>query len=751
MRIAFKHRFSSIALPLLIAAPLAPTFSGAAYAASPVAETRVAATVFSRVDELALGTKYVREGQVEKARALLHELARSSNAPARAQEWVDKWLAEETRRQEMTEAEYADYVGRAQKWMEKENYTRALKWTYFALLDVFEDKDEFRKLDWVLKLRGLALAEADKLLAEKNWRDAHALYYSLTLIFEDDKDIDRKRKDCLEHARLEEIYKKDREWQDDLEGIHERMVEEAFYRIDKKYVEEADFKKMTVAGYEELLLIAASPTLQEQIPGLSGDRGVEFSSRIQRKLEQVKSQNALTYREALQYFRRALEINSQTAQVPDALLVREYTNAALENLDEFTSVIWPQEYREFEKHTRGDFIGVGIQIRNKYNPEIKETEIVVVSPLEDTPAYRAGIQAEDIITHVNDESLVGVPVTKAVSKITGPLHTNVKLTIRRTGEDGADQSFDVNLRREKVLIQSVKSLTRKTDDEEHWNFIVDEDLGIGYVRVNSFQENTVTQLDEALREATKRGMRGLILDLRYNPGGLLKSAVEMAELFLPPRSRIVSTRGLRSTEWAVDSESDGPYADLPLIVLINEGSASASEIVSGAIQDHDRGLIIGDRSFGKFSVQNLIRLVHSEAHLKLTTARYYLPSGRSLHRDEDATEWGVTPDVVIPLAPKEENKIIFMRRDADVIGAVKTRSEKELDEPMQPIEPEEESDGNKADVEEEKEEPDPNNRPDRDPQLATALLVMRLHLLNEDPVRMATRVEPTTPAPITNE
>jgi carboxyl-terminal processing protease len=195
----------------------------------------------------------------------------------------------------------------------------------------------------------------------------------------------------------------------------------------------------------------------------------------------------------------------------------------------------------------------------------------------------------------------------------------------------------------------------------------------------------------------------------------------------------------------VDAEEASPFTELPLVVLINEGSASASEIVSGAIQDHHRGLIIGERSFGKFSVQNLIRLVHSEAHLKLTTARYYLPSGRSLHREEDAKEWGVAPDIEVSLVPKEQSKIIFMRRDADVIGAVKTNSEEELNEPVKP----DEDEADETDEDEEK--PDPNNRPKRDPQLETALLVMRMHLLDNQAIQMANRMETITPQEITNE
>lgn len=752
----FARIVLSCALAAVVAAPLALRAAEAPHDA------------ISYADTWAKGLDYVRHGEFDRAGSLLEDLAAKSGDPERAEKWVEDWLAQEKTRREMTEADYEDYVGRAKKWFDKENLDRALKWSYLAML-YSDDQDAFRQLAWVHQIKDAALAEASKRYAAHEWRDAHELYYALNLIFEHDKDIDKRRKDCLEHARLDEIYKSERDWQESLEGITPAMVEEALYRIDQKYVEEADFKKMTIAGFEELLLIAESPTLRELFDGLRNERGEEFVSRIESRLRNIKEQPLLTYREALHHFRRALKINNQTAQIPTELLAREYMNASLEELDEFSSMIWPYDFREFEKHTRGDFVGVGIQIRNKYNQELKDTEILVVSPLEDTPAYRAGIQADDVITKVNGKSLLGVGVTKAVGMITGPLDTTVTLTIRRESESGELVERDVPLKRAIIEIQSVKGFERRSDDEQRWDTIIDPELGIAYMRVLSFQDNTVAQLRAALEEARHQGMRGLILDLRYNPGGLLKSAVEMAELFLPRGERIVSTKGLRSREWYQDTDHDGEFEDLPLIVLVNESSASASEIVSGAIRDHKRGLVVGERTFGKFSVQNLIQLVHSEAHLKLTTARYYLPSGRSLHRDEDSTEWGVEPEVTVALVPKEQSKIIFMRRDADVIGAVKTNSEDELDEPFGPAESEtgastagdsqttaKESDDaaatvKKSDDAEEEEDPDPNNRPRRDPQLDTAVLVMRLHLLSEDAQRVANVAPVEHEEPITAE
>jgi carboxyl-terminal processing protease len=697
--------------------------------------------------------EHIRHGQYREAEDLLKRLANRSGMPEKANKWVADWIESEKSRQELTQQDYESYVKRATKEFAKpeaeRDYNEALKWTYWAMLNTL-DQNVFKNLNWVQDLKHAATQHAEKLSREHEWRDGHAVYYSLSIIFDNDDELEKGRRECLEHARLEEIYKEreDYDWKESLEGISKSTIEEALWRIDQKYVEEADFKGITAAGFEELLLLAESPTLRKQFEGLQDERGEDYVNRLSSRYEQIQKGDSLTYREALQHFRRALKINRQTVQLPEAMVIREYASAGLEKLDEFTSMIWPSDFREFEKHTRGDFVGVGIQIRNKYNPELKDNEILVVSPLDDAPAYRAGILAEDIITNVNGESLLGVPVTKAVSLITGPLGTEVTLTIRREDAESETKTFDVALKREIVKIQSVKSHNRSSENEQQWNYLLDSELGVGYVRVGAFQENTVEQLRLALSEATANGMKGLILDLRFNPGGLLKSAVEMSELFLDHGDRVVSTKGLRSPEWVVSADGKGEFKDLPLIVLINESSASASEIVSGAIRDHQRGLILGERSFGKFSVQNLIQLAHSEAHLKLTTARYYLPSGKSLHRQKGAETWGVEPDITVSLAPKEISKVLFMRRDADVLGSVKTSSEEEIKEQVKPRE-----DDNKDSADSEKDddsgkddddELDVNNRPRRDPQLDTALLVMRLHLLNNQMVQMADM----TPTPI---
>ena len=195
------------------------------------------------------GAEYIHEGQFDQAYALLLKIARKSIAPTKAEGWLDKWLEYEKDRQKLAHADYESYVQRAKKWFSKDDLDKALKWTYYAMLNTSDEK-AFRDQAWVRDIRDKSMVEAKGLLDEHKWRDAHAMYYSLSAIFEDDKKIDELRKQCLEHARLDEIYKSDHNWKESLEGIEPSMVEDALWRIDQKYVVEADFRQLTIAGFK---------------------------------------------------------------------------------------------------------------------------------------------------------------------------------------------------------------------------------------------------------------------------------------------------------------------------------------------------------------------------------------------------------------------------------------------------------------------------------------------------------------------
>ncbi|MFC2150191.1 S41 family peptidase [Calditrichota bacterium] len=290
----------------------------------------------------------------------------------------------------------------------------------------------------------------------------------------------------------------------------------------------------------------------------------------------------------------------------------------LETLDPYTVYFKPEKLDDLEMLTKGEYGGVGIEIGTRG----KQRELTVISPIEDTPAERKGIKSGDVIIAVEGESTDGWTTQDASEKIRGEPGTDVTLTIRRAG---FDKPLDYVLTRDAIRIHDVA-----------YSGIIDGD--IGYIKLVRFSGNAAEELIQALDEVLAEKPKGLILDLRSNPGGLLPSAVQISEQFLEPGDNIVSTRGrINSSHREFKAMSQPRVGDLPLVVLVNGGSASASEILAGAIQDHDRGVILGTQSFGKGLVQSVMNL-SSGAALKLTTARYYTPSGRLIQRDRDKEE-----------------------------------------------------------------------------------------------------------------
>ena len=289
-----------------------------------------------------------------------------------------------------------------------------------------------------------------------------------------------------------------------------------------------------------------------------------------------------------------------------------------------------------------------------------------------------------------------------------------------------DKPFDVPITRARITIQTVKGYSRVGAD---WDYFIDPDLRIAYVRLTSFMERTTQDLRQALDQMAVRDVRGLILDLRFNHGGLLRSAIEVSDMFLDGGQVIVSTEGRTSPQWSQKANLPEPYPDLPLIVLLNDSSASASEIVAGAIQDNHRGLVVGQRSYGKGSVQNLIPLGNGSAYLKLTTAFYYLPSGRCIDRQKNNQLWGVAPDIRISLIPEEVSKVWKLRSRSDVLQGKAAKARRPDSQPAERLEP------ILSPTSQPTEQPGSTSRPaievpDVDPQLEAALLVMRTKLIS---------------------
>jgi carboxyl-terminal processing protease len=302
-------------------------------------------------------------------------------------------------------------------------------------------------------------------------------------------------------------------------------------------------------------------------------------------------------------------------------------NGMTKSLDPFSSFFTPKQYESFRQETEGEFGGVGIEIG------MEKGRPVVISPIEGTPAFRAGIKPGDVILEINGEDTSNMSLMDVVQRIRGKVGTKVELTIYRKG---MEKPMKIELERALIKIERVR-----------WTTLGD----VGYIKLSQFNENVSVQVERALKELTSKRVKGIILDLRNDPGGLLSEAINVADLFLPEGKLVVYTRSRKGeTQKYFARRKPVVPNDLPVIVLINKGSASASEIVAGALQDYKRAIILGEKSFGKASVQNIIPLEDGSA-LKLTVAYYYTPLGRLIHNK------GIVPDVQVAMDEKQEEAL----------------------------------------------------------------------------------------------
>ncbi len=335
-------------------------------------------------------------------------------------------------------------------------------------------------------------------------------------------------------------------------------------------------------------------------------------------------------------------------------LMQGAINGMIKSLDPHSVFMTAEMFKDLEVETRGSFGGLGIEIT------ILKDVLTVVSPIEDTPAYNAGIKAGDQIIKIDDKPTADITITEAVKKLRGPRDTKVTITIMR---EGFTKPKDFVLTRSIIKIRAVKS---KIYDNQ-----------IGYIRIATFQERAAEDVKKALREIAAKAnpLAGLVIDLRNNPGGLLNQSVDVSDLFLKS-GIIVSTRGRTpATESKSVAKNDGDEPTCPIVVLVNEGTASAAEIVSGALQDNGRAVILGAQTFGKGSVQTVIPM-EGGAALKLTTSRYYTPKGRSIQAE------GITPDILVKLIRPAEEKNgteeqLMRLRERDLQGHIKSLKERE--------------------------------------------------------------------------
>ena len=690
----------------------------------------------------------LKKGEFDRTDECLSKAADLTGDPdvQRMAAWTRQFTQQRQQFAAQRRTEYDKAVGDVKKLLDagKDSYALAASARAYLLA---EDKQTFHNEPWAKSLLAWATEQVRKFDESEDWVKALRLYSSLTTIEPTNPVWKDRLKLVTRRIRLLALYAPDQikllreaesregeevdrllkgpttrpatrstdedeaaeaanrvDWRENLRGVNMDMLWDALVDARTNYYRETSFKQLCQGGLSGVRAVVTTRGLDKSFAKLGDDelraKFLKIIDQSAARLVDVQPQDEQTLvRGILATLRSA---NRQTVQLPDEVLVSEFADGAFAELDPFTSVIWPYDLEEFQKTTQGEFSGVGIQIQSDEDGSLK-----VVSPLEDSPAYRAGVQAGDVITHINGNSAKGITLNQAVKKITGPRGTPVELTIRRPDLT----SRTITLKRDTIKVASVKGWIHRPGGG--WDYLIDPQQKIGYLRVTNFTKTTAADLRKAVEEMKRGGAQGLILDLRYNPGGLLNAATEVVDSFLT-EGTIVSTRADRRTPnqaTVARAEKDDDEIELPVVILINQYSASASEIVSGALKDHKRAIVVGDRTFGKGSVQMLFRLDDGKAYLKLTTSHYYLPNGKCIHREENSQEWGVDPDVKVEMTPEQMRAAIDARQEFDVL---RYDGETAVDATTRPADPATQA-----------AKKDPLSS---DAQLSAALLIMRLTL-----------------------
>jgi carboxyl-terminal processing protease len=690
-----------------------------------------AAPIWAAAADDTLGGAYaaVLRGDYEGGRAAVARiLSQGETADAkRAAGWLESYHQIVASRDELKARTFEWNVAQGHK---AEKPFVALTFAVQAALYA-PDPAQFASDPWVAELtarcRGLAAALEEK----DRWSDALNYYVLLERLHKDDEEVRNLKERATRHARIEVAYKNEKALQERLRGVDADLLRKAVRVIDEMYYKEPDYNKLAAGALDNLLTLCGTKKLYPFLDGLGNPA---LREHFERKLTELRSDaqhgKRYTYKDLRAVYDSVANADKISVELPEGLLVAEFIEGMVGELDEYTGVIWPADAADFDKMMMGGFEGVGIQL----SVDERYRRLKVVTPLENSPALEAGIQPDDLIVEVNGVDTKDWTTDDAVQKIMGKAGSEVVLTILRprTGE-----RLPFKLVRRRITLTTVRGVQRIQGDTGAWSFMLDKDAGVAYVRLTGFHPDSRKELVQALEQARDQGMKGLVLDIRHNPGGLLDVAINVVSTFLE-QGEVVSTRGRQMQAESQDVTGKAAFKDVPLVVLVNEGSASASEILAGALQDHNRAIVLGERTFGKGSVQHVRPLSNSgEARIKLTTALYYLPSGRSPHKAPHAEKWGVDPDWQLKLTPKEFRRVLERERDSYVIhneaagSSSQPASEEERAKALEGLKPEGAADADQTLLSEEDIkllESDPVKAPDTDPQLETALLLVRVKL-----------------------
>ncbi len=653
---------------------------------------------------------YAQLGAFDRVLAELEKTKDTSGQESHLVADIQRFRGQQVEYTKARQESYNKAIERLKKMDEAKRYDDALVAAIEAHTIADDPNELFKNEDVAKAVKGAKDAATASATAGK-WLDALNFYRLLDALFDDHASFREPLADASQHARILRLYAPDeyekqlRErvawmkekrkqdaaaiaandptkaattkpandddldsirlekepWQKSLDGVEPAMVRQVFVAAARSHIENKRYFPLVAGAVKSLTTLVKEPAMKDAFPGLAEPEKVaEFLKAV----DQVSTRLAaagpdVTTSQAYSMVEDLLKANRNTVSLPEQVMVYEMTEGGLQNLDEFSSVIWPREKDMFDRTLKGKFYGVGILIAKK------DDRVLVVTPLEDSPALKAGIKAGDIIAKVDGQDTLGWSLDEVVRRITGKKGTEVLLTIERKA---VTDPLVFKLTRDEIPIESIRGWERRP--KGGWSYWIDPEDRIAYVRLSQFIRSSAKDLDLAVEAMQAKGpINGLILDLRGNPGGLLEAAVEVANRFIPagPIVSTVGNDGVTTQEFKAQAQKTYPY--FPVVLLVNEGSASASEIVSGALQDYKRALIVGSRSYGKGSVQDVMPFDGEKWMLKLTTQYYMLPKGRIIHRKPESRTWGVDPDLKVPVTPDQAIKAFEVRQDADIVDA----------------------------------------------------------------------------------
>ena len=671
--------------------------------------SRAAQSVSVESSVIGQACKLIYEGQFDAADKLIKQSsndnpAQLGKAVPRLSQLVDQYKSISQERQLAREAAYAEVLTELEKFQApaEANDVNDVNATdkntsilsVIARTSEFADETQKKQLlsdPFVKEAMQKAIDKAAEYEVEGKWLEAYTNCYGwLVAIDPNNEGYSDYAQKLLDKATIAVEFEDSpcETSEERFLGVKEELFIRAINFLNSRYVSIINYNDAAAKAIERCKLLAEVISTSSRLNGDSKNdvksspnilkenwepqKLAAWSTALTALLDEAKSSSGgltrLDKSKFLDIFDAVLKLNESTVNLPRPELISQFVEASLSSLDPYTVIVWPKQVQDFEQMMTSEFMGIGIEISKP------KGLLTVASLLLDTPAFNSNLDAGDIIEEVEGVETKDMSLFCAAKKIKGPAGTKVKLKVRRPSEDKKveDKVFEVTITRDTIVVPTVRGWQRSNGGK--WLHMIDQKNKIGFVRLTSFSTDTAPGLEKVLLELESQGLRGLILDLRYNTGGLLDSAVAVVDKFVEDGVIVKRESGFGRMPIYETARKEGTHPNYPLVILINSNSASASEIVAGALADkrYERAILVGTRTHGKGSVQGITGFLGGGAQLKYTMAYYYLPSGQRVE-SRDAMEklgrkdWGVAPDIDIELRSDELKKMMEIQRDNDVL------------------------------------------------------------------------------------